>query len=139
MSIFKKGFRIGKKPNKKVVQQHEAIKAFLAAYRDVCTEHKLQLVPIITHKEHGGSEPDFKVIEFLPPPEPQLKGWGDAEEENLKTRKVCRHLNENGENCKHCGVRIADQDESGTGVTESYVVAKEEKPEMAEGNGGAAH
>lgn len=125
MNIFKKGFRSPKAPNKKEIAQQELVREFLKDYGEVCKKHKHQLVPIIKPLPHGGFEPDFKLMPYEPKPEPQLKGWGDAEEENLKVRKVCRHLNENGENCKHCGVRLTDQDESGTGVTEAYVVAKE--------------
>jgi len=123
MNIFKKGFRV---PKKKEVQKQEAARSFINDYKELCTKHKLQMVPIIKTLPHGGFEPDIKLMAYEPQ-EPKLKGWGEAEEENLVTRKNCRHLNENGENCKHCGVRTADQHESGTGVTEAYIIAKQEK------------
>lgn len=126
-NIFKKGFRTPPKPSKKQLALQAQLKEFLADYEVVCRKHKLQMVPVIKNLPHGGFEPDFKLMPYEPVEPPKLKGWGEAEEENLKVRKICRHLNENGENCKHCGVRLADQDPSGTGVTESYVLAKEEK------------
>lgn len=127
LNPFKKGFRNPKKPSRKVLEEQEKIKAYLDEYATICTKYEMQLMPIIKHIEHGGFEPDFKIGPYKPAPKPELKGWGDAMEENLKVAKACRHLNENGEACKHCAVRIADQDESGTGVTEAYVVAKEKK------------
>ncbi len=124
---FKKGFRQPKKPTKAQLAEQEKIKAFLDDYANICTSHGMQLMPIIKNLPHGGMEPDFKIGPYNPPPKPELKGWGDAMEENLKVAKACRHLNENGENCKHCAVRIADQHASGTGVDESYEKVKLQK------------
>lgn len=124
LDFLKKGFRQAPKPNKKIKAKQEAIKAFGIAYEKVCREFSLQLVPIIKQLPHGGFEPDFQVIQYLPPADVQLKGWGEAAEENLKVAENCRHLNENGENCKHCAVRVADQDPSGTGITATYKEAK---------------
>lgn len=127
LNPFRKGFRTPKKPNRKQVEEAEKIRAFLTDYGDICAKHEMQLMPIIKHHEHGGSEPDFKIGPYKPAPKPEMKGWGDAMEENLKVAKACRHLNEDGIACKHCAVRMADQHESGTGVTAEYEEIKLKK------------
>ena len=121
-----KGFRNKKKPTTAQLEEYEAIKNFMDDYRATCLKHGLQLAPIIKTQEHGGLMPDFKIAKYTPPAEPELKNWGDASEENLKNMKVCRHLNV-GENCKNCGVRVADQDPSGTGITPEYEAIKVKK------------
>ncbi len=119
-----KGFRSPKKLNKAQQERQVQAKAFGDEYEALCAKHKLQLVPLIKREPNGAQYPDLMLAPYEPP---QLKNWADATEENLKVQKVCRHLNENGENCKTCGVRIADQDPSGTGVTPEFVKVKEQR------------
>lgn len=119
-----KGFRKQKKLTKGQLERKVKAQEFGEKYEALCREMHLQLMPVIKHEPDGSSRPDLVLSEYEPP---QLKSWADASEENLKIAKACRHLNENGENCKHCTVRIADQDPSGTGVSEEYVKIKEQR------------
>lgn len=124
--IFKnqKGFRKEKKLTNAQRERQEQAQAFSDDYKAICAKHKLQLRPIIRHEQDGSTIPDLVLTEYQPP---QLKDWGEAQKENLEVQKKCRHLNENNENCKTCGVRIADQDPSGTGVTVDFIKIKEQK------------
>lgn len=119
-----KGFRKPKKlTNAQLAKQQEA-KDFIEDYKVVCAKHKLQLRPFIKHEQDGSTVPDMAITPYEPP---QLKSWADATAENLEIQKKCRHLNEDGEHCKTCGVRTADQHESGTGVTEDFIEIKLKK------------
>ena len=120
----KKGFRQEKKLTKAQQERQAEAQAFIDDYKAVCAKHKLQLIPIIKREPNGAQFPDMAVDRYEPP---QLKDWGQAMKDNLEVQKVCKHVNENGENCKTCGVRIADQDPSGTGVTEDFIKVKEQK------------
>lgn len=119
-----KGFRKPKKLTNKQIEKQERAKAFGDDYKAICAKHKLQLMPIIKHEQNGGSVPDIVLTDYEPP---QLKSWADASEENLATQKTCKHINENGQNCKVCAVRIADQNPDGVGVTEEYIKVKTQK------------
>lgn len=124
--IFKnqKGFRKEKKLTNAQKEKQAKAQAFSEDYKAICAKHELQLRPIITHEADGTSRPDMVLTEYQPP---KLKDWGQAMKENLEVQKVCKHVNENGENCKTCGVRLADQDPSGKGVTEDFIKVKEQK------------
>lgn len=119
-----KGFRKPKKLNNEQLARQQAANAFSEDYKAVCAKHSLQLRPIIRREPDGSQYPDLAVAPYEAP---KLKSWADATAENLEVQKKCRHLNENGENCKTCGVRLADQHESGTGVTETFIEIKEKK------------
>lgn len=119
-----KGFRKPKKLNNAQLERQQQAQAFGDEYKELCAKHKLQLRPIIKHEPDGSTVPEMVLTEYEAP---QLKSWADATAENLEVQKKCRHLNENGENCKTCGVRLADQHESGTGVTEDFIEVKLKK------------
>ena len=119
-----KGFRKPPKLTKAQQERQQQAQAFGDEYKALCAKHGLQLRPVIKREEDGSQYPDMVLTAYEAP---KLKNWGDAQEENLAVQKKCRHLNENGENCKHCGVRLADQHESGTGVSDEFIKVKEEK------------
>lgn len=118
------GFRKPKKLTNAQLERQQKAKEFGEKYEALCTELGLQLIPVIKRETNGAQYPDLVLGEYQPP---KLKNWGEAQAENLEVQKKCRHLNENGENCKTCGVRIADQHESGTGVTEEFIKVKLQK------------
>lgn len=124
--IFKnqKGFRKEKKLTRAQEERKQQAEAFSAEYKELCAKHKLQLRAVIRHEEDGSTIPDMVLTNYEPP---QLKNWSEAQQENLNIQKTCKHFNSNGENCQKCGVRLADQHESGTGVTEDFIKVKEQK------------
>lgn len=117
------GFRKPKKLTRAQEERQQQAQAFGDEYKALCAKHKLQLRPIINHGQDGSTTPDMVLVAYEPP---QLKNWAQASKENLEVQKKCRHLNV-GENCKTCGVRLADQDTSGTGVTPEFIKVKEER------------
>lgn len=126
LNKFIKGFRKPKALTRKQKEKEEKANNFIEGYKKLCAENGLQLKAIIQHEADGSSKPSMVVAEYQAP---QLKNWADATAENLEVQKNCRHLNENNTNCKTCGVRLADQDPSGTGVTEEFIKIKLQKIE----------